>query len=145
MDLPITSERERELRRACRGGLALSLVTIAYGLIRAPAGLKSDLELLPYMWPFGLACALYALLAWWLYQAHVQAWRTLEQEQFQKCPYCGLSLVRAANGGTCMECQRHLGTDELRGAWLAVYRRHVRSMKPRLVRLPTEFRKPRVV
>src|SRR5258705_10031225 len=98
LDLPITTERERELRQACRGALVLSLATIAYGVFRAPLSLKSDLQLLPYMWPFALACALYALLGCWLYRAHLRAWQELEEGFFQRCPTCDISLVRAPDG-----------------------------------------------
>jgi hypothetical protein len=145
MDLPITTDRERELRQACRGALGLAMVTIAYGLLRAPIGLKSDLELIPYMWPFVLACALYCLLGCWLYRAHMQAWRELEEGLFQRCPECDISLVRSPNGGTCMECQRHMSSDELYKQWLTIYRRHVRSTRPQLVKLPPAFRPPRLV
>lgn len=128
--LPITTARERELRRAWRATLLLVVLSAVYALVRIPAGPESVPAVLRSLAPFVIAVLLLVLLTTWLRRAHIEAWKELVLTGFMACPRCGLSLIHAADGGTCTECSHRFQADELRGAWHAVYTRHLRSTRP---------------
>lgn len=138
--LPITTPREQDLRQACRGTLLLMVVTLIYAFSKLPAAVEHVSQLLSPLWPFVVSTMLYILLGSWLYRAHLEAWKILTDEGFMKCPKCGLSLIHAADGGTCTECKHRHQSEDLKKAWHAIYKRHLRSMRPGITALPEPFR-----